>query len=335
MNETIYQLSGLTHRYGDALALSLESLSIPRGGIVGVAGPNGSGKSTLLSILAFLSAPTKGTVLFEGQNVNFNNPVQRLDVTLLLQEPYLLKRSVFSNVAYGLEIRGQRSNIKDRVFEALTWVGLDPDRFAHRRWHQLSGGEAQRVALASRLILRPKVLLLDEPLASVDAASAALIQKASLMAQREWGATLVIVSHDLLWLYEVSDEVLSLFRGRLVGSGPENVILGPWSPGDSGLLVRKLEDGQRIQALEVSLTDQVLVIDPSQVEIALDRPAEQTLNEPRNCIHGLVSSMIYEKPKDAVLIKVAAGDIFITARLTRQAASTLSLHPGQSVWVNF
>jgi tungstate transport system ATP-binding protein len=96
-------------------------------------------------------------------------------------------------------------------------LGLDPDTFARRQWDELSGGEAQRVALAARLVLNPRVLLLDEPTASVDARSSELIRSASLRARNDWGTTLVIASHDREWLYDVCDEVLHLFKGVPAG----------------------------------------------------------------------------------------------------------------------
>jgi tungstate transport system ATP-binding protein len=136
------------------------------------------------------------------------------EVTMLSQEPYLLKRSVKDNVSYGLKLRGARDRM-DKVTEVLHRVGLDPDKFSGRSWHQLSGGEAQRVALAARLVLRPKVLLLDEPTASLDKDSAARIKAASLAARTEWGTSLVVVSHDLPWLESVCDNILVLADGRL------------------------------------------------------------------------------------------------------------------------
>ena len=97
-----------------------------------------------------------------------------------------------------------------------------------RPWYALSGGETQRVALAARLVLKPNVLLLDdEPTAGVDGASAQLIRQASLNARREWGTTLIIASHDWHWLYDVCDEILHMYNGRIFGTGRESVVLDP------------------------------------------------------------------------------------------------------------
>jgi tungstate transport system ATP-binding protein len=199
----------ITHSYQGRLVLELPALDVPARSILGVRGPNGSGKSTLLRILALLEAPDHGRVLLDGRKVAPRDREARRRVSLLTQTPYLLKRSVLGNVEYGLKARGVR-NCKDRARAALRMAGLDPDRFARRGWRELSGGEAQRVALAARLAIKPDVLLLDEPTSQLDPDNARLIHEAALKARDEWGAALVAVSHDHAWLESVSDGILEL-----------------------------------------------------------------------------------------------------------------------------
>lgn len=213
----MYELTDVRQRYGARDALHIDALSVAPRSIVGVAGPNGSGKSTLLRILAFLERPVSGAVRFDGADVTQAHNGVRRRVTLLTQEPYLLKRSVAGNVGYGLKVRGEALD-EGRIAEALHMVGLAPESFARRPWRELSGGEAQRVALAARLILRPRVLLLDEPTASLDEESAERIKAAAKAAREEWGATVVIVSHDMDWLTSVSDTIVRMREGRLVRS---------------------------------------------------------------------------------------------------------------------
>jgi len=214
-SDMLYEAHDLRHVYSGRDALRVDELAVARGSILGLAGPNGSGKSTLLRILAFLMAPASGALRFDGLPVNSEAQRARLrrQATLLLQKPTLLKRSVRDNVAYGLKIRGQKTGLDEQVAQVLDMVGLDPARFVQRRWFELSGGEAQRVALAARLALRPKALLLDEPTASLDTASAERILRAALHARREWATTLVVVSHDARWLASVADHVLRLGLG--------------------------------------------------------------------------------------------------------------------------
>ena len=197
--------------------LDLSSLDIRAGEILGIRGHNGSGKSTLLRIVALLEPPDAGTILFEGKPAGTDDLHLRRQVTLLLQTPYLLSRSVASNVAYGLRVRGIRdaAELAKRTGAALLAVGLDPAVFPHRRRHELSGGECQRVALAARLALRPRVLLMDEPTASVDQQSAERIALAARHAA-DAGSAVVVVSHDQEWIAPLSDRLVTLREGKLV-----------------------------------------------------------------------------------------------------------------------
>ncbi len=214
MNKSLYHLENLTQVYRDRTVLDVDRLDIEVQTITGLIGPNGSGKSTLMRILAFLEEPAAGRVTFQGQPLSQVPLDLRREVTMLSQEPYLLKRSVQANVSYGLKIRGV-SGIRHPVRQALEKVGLDPARFSQRSWRELSGGEAQRVALAARLVLKPKVLLLDEPTANVDRESSELILRAALDARNRWGTTLIIISHQLTWLRQIADHILDLDYGRL------------------------------------------------------------------------------------------------------------------------
>lgn len=217
----LYSLRGLEAAYGpgDEPALRVPELDIPRGSILGLAGHNGSGKSTLLKVLGFLIEPTAGLLVFDGAPVDARALRQghllRRRAALLGQETRLLSRSVAANVAYGLKLRGLPAG-REALAEALALVGLDWEGYAGRPWRRLSGGEARRVALAARLVLRPEALLLDEPTAGLDRASTEHVQAAALAARARHGATLVIASHDLPWLASCADRILTMEGGRIV-----------------------------------------------------------------------------------------------------------------------
>ncbi|MCP4348483.1 MAG: ABC transporter ATP-binding protein [Desulfobacterales bacterium] len=292
-------------------------------------GPNGSGKSTLLKLLGFIDSPTEGEILFKGKpGAPFSDAV-RFKVTLLPQTPYLMKRSVYKNIAYGLELRGDNGDCRNRIYKALDMVGLSGETFAERRWYELSGGEAQRVALAARIVLNPEVLLMDEPTASVDASSAGLIRDASVQACRERGATLVIASHDWQWLYEVCDEVLHLFKGRFFGSGNESVIFGPWHPRNDGLWEKKLYDGQHIIVSEPPEKNSAAVVSSDHITLGVWDNDKKTMRTA--CLNGIVSRLVLEKRTHRIITSVLVENVPMTTRLTPAEVQELSLYPGQKV----
>ncbi len=142
----IYEIRDLTHSYGKGpQTLDIDYLRICEGSVTGIVGPNGSGKSTLLRILAFLEPYTGGSLSFESADTSGNVVDIRKNVTYLLQNSYLLKRSVFENIAYGLRLKNETEGLHERVYDSLERVGLSPKKFAQRPWYRLSGGEVQRV----------------------------------------------------------------------------------------------------------------------------------------------------------------------------------------------
>ena len=186
----VFEIRNLRKEYGGILALDLPALDVMQGELVSLVGRNGSGKSTLLRTLAFLEKPSSGTLNY------FGGPDPRREVTLLLQAPYLLKCTVFENVTLGLRLRGDSYDLKARYSEAMQAAGFaEPEAFASRFSSQLSGGERQRISLASRLILKPRVLLLDEPTAHVDAASEQMIL-GTVRACLEQGMTILCATHE-------------------------------------------------------------------------------------------------------------------------------------------
>ena len=190
MSANLYEARNLVQRYNGREALSVQHFAIEEGEAVFLTGPNGCGKSTLLRLLAFLERPAAGELRYAG------GAEGRKEATLLLQDPYLLHMSVFNNVVLGLKFRNQTADLRQTFERCMQAAGFDdPWNFADRGPRELSGGERQRVALASRLALRPRVLLLDEPTANVDAASARAIALAVRNSTAE-GMTVVCATHD-------------------------------------------------------------------------------------------------------------------------------------------
>lgn len=331
MNELIYQVQNLTHRYNTQPVLLIDELDIEPAAIVGLVGPNGSGKSTLLKLLGFVERPSRGVILFKGRPAAPFSDSVRFQVTLLTQEPYLLKRSVYSNVAYGLKLRGGDRDIDQRVARALSWVGLSADDFAGRQFNELSGGESQRVALAARLVLRPQALLLDEPTASVDVGSAQRIKEAALTAREKWGTTLVIASHDWHWLSEICDHVFHLYNGRVFGAGVQNILTGPWVKQEK-IWKRILTDGQAIVAPAPEGQGQAAVIDPADIAL-FNQPVRSRAGE--NQLYGTLTRLTAERHSENIVATALIDTVSLTAKLTRRQLHSDRFYPGQSVWLSF
>ena len=219
MPEVIYRLEGITKAYGERTVLEIPELEIYRGEIFGIVGPSGAGKSTLLRLLNFLEFPTLGSISFAGVRFNGREPPLevRRRMVMVFQRPILLNRSVAANIAYGLRVRGLK-DVRRRVEEALRLVGLEA--LAHQPARTLSGGEAQRVALARALVLKPEVLLLDEPTANLDPYNVRLIEEAIRRANEEWGSTVVLVTHNVFQARRLAHRVAFLLEGKLVEVSP-------------------------------------------------------------------------------------------------------------------
>jgi tungstate transport system ATP-binding protein len=213
--EPIFEVRNVTVSYGKRCVLAIDELDILKGEILALVGPSGVGKSTLLRILNFLEPPTSGLVRFQGETFQNGQDVPlavRRRVTTVFQKPVLLRRSVEANVAYGLQLRGERIN--GQIRSALEAVGLAD--LAKQPARTLSGGEAQRLALARSMILRPDVLLLDEPTANLDPYNVGLIEKMVRQLNDEHGTTIVLVTHNVFQAKRLAGRVALMLEGRIV-----------------------------------------------------------------------------------------------------------------------
>ncbi|MBU1053939.1 MAG: energy-coupling factor ABC transporter ATP-binding protein [Proteobacteria bacterium] len=334
MQTPAYQLSNIKKYYNRHPAVDIKELTLVAGSITGVVGPNGSGKSTLLSMLAFVNSPSEGTILYKGQKAHPFSEAVRFRVSLLPQEPFLLKRTVFENIVYGLKLRGfNKSQYLKKVNDALMLVGLSPVGFSGRKWYQLSGGEAHRVALAARLALKPEVLILDEPTAGVDAASAQQIMDSAFMASKEWGTTLIIAGHDWKWLHEICDNVIQMFKGKIVGKGLENIIFGPWNQVSTGLYEKLLDDGQRILVKGDSpLPTCAAIIPHTNIAISSKPPGRKPAE---HLLKGVLFQLSFEPGINAVMAFIRAGGQAFTLRIPLDKAKENNYYPGQSIYITY
>ena len=212
----IYELLEVSKNYGDRCVLNIHTLKIHEGETLAVVGPSGSGKSTLLRLLNFLEPPTKGELIFKGVRVSMEKemPLElRRRVTTVFQRPIVLEGSVWSNVTYGLRLRGQ-GNSKDQVFSVLEEVGLQ--NMADQNAKKLSGGEMQRVSLARAMILKPDVLLLDEPTANLDPYNVGMIEKTITNLRKEYRTTIVLVTHNVFQAQRMAEKVILMLDGKVI-----------------------------------------------------------------------------------------------------------------------
>ncbi|NQY94038.1 MAG: energy-coupling factor ABC transporter ATP-binding protein [Campylobacteraceae bacterium] len=327
----LYELNNIEQHYDGKKVLSIDNLTLGQNQIVGFFGPNGSGKSTLFSLLSFVSKPSLGRIEFQGIENKKMDLDAKQSIVMVPQNPYLLKRSVFDNVAYGLKLRKDTKNLTERVYEALALVGLDIS-FAKRKWSQLSGGEAQRVALAARLILKPKVLILDEPTAGVDTNSAQLIKEAVLMAKQKWNTTLFIASHDHNWLNHICDKKIALFQGEIVESGSVNLLFAPWEKDMNGNLVKVFLDGQRlfIENSQDKKRDSVVMVSSDAITLT-----SMELANSLNChaLRGIVRS-IHQQQEDFLLIETSVGGVCLNSKISRMEMQKQKLLPGDKVCIS-
>lgn len=211
--------------YKQKLVLSIDDLLIPSGSLFGVIGPNGSGKSTLLQIIAGLN-PAQGQVRYDGSALN--KALQK-QVTLVFQRPYLMVGSVLENIIYPLRLRKvERKQAVQTAQAIMEPLGLAP--LANQKARTLSGGEAQKMALARALVFQPAVLLLDEPTANVDPVSMREME-AAIVAANKKGTTVVLITHNVAQAARLCSDVAFLYQGKLHETGKtKDVIYHPQKP---------------------------------------------------------------------------------------------------------
>ncbi len=212
---TTLTLDDLTKKYAAGVtAVSDLTLTVNEGELMALLGPSGSGKTTTLRLIAGLLRPTRGDVRFDGQSILAVPPEKRGAVMVFQTNALFPFMSVGENVAYGLKIRKlDRAEIKERVAAALTAVHL-PDY--ENRWpDQLSGGQRQRVALARALVIRPRLLLLDEPLSNLDRGLREELRQMIRDLVQETGITTLFVTHDQAEAVTIADRIGVLMNGRL------------------------------------------------------------------------------------------------------------------------
>ncbi|HGM6667027.1 TPA: ferric ABC transporter ATP-binding protein [Serratia marcescens] len=223
------ELRNVSKRFGNNTVIDNITLTIPRGQMVTLLGPSGCGKTTILRLVAGLEKPSDGQIFIDGEDVTHRS-IQQRDICMVFQSYALFPHmSLGENVGYGLKMLGiPRAEVKARVQEALAMVDLAG--FDDRYVDQISGGQQQRVALARALILKPKVLLFDEPLSNLDANLRRSMREKIRELQKQFDITSLYVTHDQSEAFAVSDTVLVMNKGHIMQMGsPQDLYRQPAS----------------------------------------------------------------------------------------------------------
>lgn len=219
MNNDFLVLKNITKSFGKSVVIDNLDLTIKRGTMVTLLGPSGCGKTTVLRLVAGLENPTSGQIFIDGEDVT-KSSIQNRDICIVFQSYALFPHmSIGDNVGYGLRMQGvSAEERKQRIKEALELVDLAgfEDRFVD----QISGGQQQRVALARALVLKPKVLLFDEPLSNLDANLRRSMREKIRELQQRLGITSLYVTHDQTEAFAVSDEVIVMNKGKIMQKAP-------------------------------------------------------------------------------------------------------------------
>ena len=262
MSNDFLVLKNVTKAFGKSVVIDDLDLTIKRGTMVTLLGPSGCGKTTILRLVAGLENPTSGQIFIDGEDVT-KSSIQNRDICIVFQSYALFPHmSIGDNVGYGLRMQNvSKEERKQRVKEALELVDLAG--FEDRYVDQISGGQQQRVALARALVLKPKVLLFDEPLSNLDANLRRAMREKIRELQQSLGITSLYVTHDQTEAFAVSDEVIVMNKGKIMQKAPaKDLYQRPNSlflanfMGESSIFPAKLQgDSVNIHGYELTLNN--------------------------------------------------------------------------------
>ncbi|MEZ7742683.1 ABC transporter ATP-binding protein [Gemella sp. 20925_1_85] len=255
-------LKNISKKYKDKEILKSITFDIKEGELVCILGPSGCGKTTLLNIIGGFVSDYSGNVVLSNENIN-NIPPERREIATVFQSYGLFThKNVIDNVSYGLKLLKIDKNTREkRAQEMLEKVGLAG--YDKKKIKELSGGEQQRVAIARSMVLNPKLLLLDEPLSNLDVHLRDVMRKEIKRIQKQFGVTMIIVTHDQEDAFKLADRVIVINEGHIEQIGtPEELYKQPKSNFISSFIG------------ENNIIDENLVIRPEEISIKLDNSGD-------------------------------------------------------------
>ena len=347
----ILEINDIKVKRAGVLLVDIPSLQVERGEILSLIGPNGAGKTTLLLTLSCLTKPTQGEISFRGRKIGSDYPVfeYRRNLAVVFQEPLLFNTTVFKNVASGLTIRRmQKEEIRRIVKESLERFGIS--HLGERSARTLSGGEAQRTSLARAFAIRPEILFLDEPFASLDPPTRESLLDDLQRVLQQTQTTTIFATHDRMEALRLSDRIAVMQGGKIlqIGSpgevmnhpvdefvasfvGVETILVGEVIRRAGGTFVAAISE-QEIEAVgDVARGESVvLCIRPENVILSPSDSKEAT--SARNVFHGRIVRIVplgfFHK------IELDCG-FPLVAYVTRHSVENLSLVEGKDVKASF
>lgn len=342
----------IVRRYGARTILDGASVSVQSGEVLAIVGPNGAGKSTLFRTLLLLERPDAGAVRLGGAIMRYRDRRARGRIAGVFQRPLLFSGTVMDNVVFGLRATGVSARERlDRATAALRW--LDLDELGARQSITLSGGEAQRVALARALVLRPEVLLLDEPTASLDVGARRQFRLDLERVARHRAGGVILITHDANEAFGLADRIAVMHDGRVVQvATPDEVMLRPATPFIAELTGAELLLHGRVDRIDDGLV--AVRISPDAVLwsaaardaapaagmpcVVAYRPEDVILAaggavQEMSAVNRLPATVQTVVPAGALMrVRIrTADDIILTALLTRRSVDSMDLSPGTAV----
>ncbi len=349
------RIEKITKKFGEFVAVDDVSLNIYRGEIFCLLGGSGCGKTTLLRMMAGFEIPTAGSIWIDGVDVTSMPPYER-PVNMMFQSYALFPHmSVRKNVAFGLmQDKLPKSEVDDRVGEILKLVRME--QYADRAPHQLSGGQRQRVALARALVKRPKLLLLDEPLAALDRKLREHTQFELLNIQETLGVTFVVVTHDQEEAMTLASRIGVMNHGEIIQVGtPSDIYEYPNSRFVAdfvgsvnmfeGRLIEDEPDYVRVASDELGGTFHVghgvsaaphaivwVALRPEKIQVSRDRPDGGADNR----VQGVVSEIAYRGDQSVYLVRLAGGrQVRVTQPNTMRQGAGERIRWDDAVWLSW
>jgi len=352
MNGSVLELTGVYKKFHDQTVLQDIHFEVKHGEFLTLLGPSGCGKTTLLRLISGFEEPDAGIIRINGDDVNGLLPQQRHVNTVFQSYALFPHLSVFDNIAFGLRCKGlNKTTIQQQVDDALKMVKLEPLRA--RKPYQLSGGQQQRVAIARAVVNQPSILLLDEPLSSLDYRLRKTMQMELKQLQIQLGITFILVTHDQEEALSMSDRVIVMHEGRIEQVGtPREVYEEPHS-----LRVARFIGEVNIFETQVVFVDEDVIhvliegkpftlknrrhFTEKQKVYTLVRPEDLEVWSPSEVtdtaqmFSGVVEQVNYKGSTVDLMVRLESQTLLAATQFFNEDDEKLDFHSGESVWVHW